>query len=125
MMYRPGVDENDVQMSDVLCDFCRRQWTEAMPFIEGHRGAMICGNCLSLAYDQVVNAGETTASSDYCCTMCRENDADRAALNRAGEPGWRSPMHEDAAVCRRCIKLAAGALEKDPDFDWQRPARSA
>ncbi|MEY4827005.1 MAG: ClpX C4-type zinc finger, partial [Planctomycetota bacterium] len=31
---------------DFLCDFCGRDWTHAAPFVEGHHGACICGECL-------------------------------------------------------------------------------
>lgn len=120
-MRKPGTDENNVQMSDVLCDFCMRQWTEDHPMIEGHRGSCICGNCLTIAYRQVVLHGESSAPADFLCTMCLERDKDRAVLNRAGEPGWQSPVRSEAVICRRCIKLAAGVLHKDKDFNWKKP----
>ena len=119
-MRKPGTDPDNVQMSDVLCDFCRREWTEDVPMIEGHHGSCMCGRCLTVAYTEVVVGPDGAVPGDYTCTMCLEAEADREALNRAGEPGWQSPA-ADAAVCRRCIKLAAGALEKDRDFDWRRP----
>ena len=122
-MFRPGTDENNVQMSDVLCDFCHREWTEDMPFIEGHRGRTICGNCLSLGYAETVNGRAATAPAGYTCLMCREDEEDRAELDRAGERGWQSPMH-DAAICLRCLKRAAGALHNDPDHAWRKPPAS-
>ncbi len=120
-MRKPGTDENNVQMTDVLCDLCRREWTEHVPMIEGHQGSCICGRCLTLAYIEIVQNGQNTAGSDYACSMCLEAEKDRAALKRADEPGWRSPANEDAAVCRRCVKLAAGALAKDPESGWKKP----
>jgi hypothetical protein len=123
-MRKPGTDENNVQMSDVLCDFCNREWTADVPMIEGHQGSCVCGRCLRLAYADVVAGGNNTAPEAYTCPMCLETDADRAALNRPGEPGWQSPVHPEAVICRRCIKLAAGSLEKDQDFDWKRPDRN-
>lgn len=120
IMRRPGTDESNVQMSDVLCDFCHREWSEAEPMIEGHRGSCICGKCLTMAYRQII-LHEAGASEEFKCTMCLEEGNDRKALNRSGEPGWRSPMYEDAAICRRCIKLAAGALHKSKEFSWQKP----
>ena len=119
-MFKPGTDENNVQMSDVLCDFCHREWTEDMPFIEGHRGRTICGNCLALGYAEAVNGKRGTAPSGYTCTMCRENEDDRAVLDRTGERGWQSEIHE-AAICLRCIERAAGTLHNDPDYDWRKP----
>ena len=121
-MRKPGTDENNVQMSDVLCDFCHGQWAEAVPMIEGHQGSCICAKCLTVAYTEVVVNKHDSAPSDFKCPMCLESRTDRAALNRADEPGWQSPVNSEAVVCRRCIKLAAGALQKDKDFAWKRPS---
>src|SRR5688572_995192 len=119
-MHKPGVDPENVQLSDVLCDFCHREWTEDVPMVEGHEGSCICGNCLRIAYAEVVvnRGGE---GIDAKCLMCLEAGKDRAALNRAGEPLWQSPLQMDACICRRCIKQAAGALHKDKDYAWQKP----
>lgn len=122
-MFRPGTDETNVRMSDVLCDFCRREWTAEVPFIEGHQGRVICGRCLAVAYADLINAGAEPRTADYTCAMCREGDADRAALDRAGEPGWPSPAYPESVICRRCTKQAAGRLHKDPDHDWQKPRK--
>ena len=94
-MYKPGTDESNVQMSDVLCDFCHHEWLEDLPIIEGHRGAMICGKCLSVAYAEVVRASSPALTDGYTCRMCREGDEDRAALDRAGEAAWPSPLDAD------------------------------
>lgn len=119
-MIRPGADPDDVRMADVLCDFCRGPWTLDRPMVEGHRGAVICGHCLTVAYTTLVL--ERAASPvDFDCLLCREGPRDRAALERAGEPGWTSPAHAEASVCRRCVKRAAGALHKDPDAAWCKP----
>ena len=120
-MRKPGTDETNVQMSDVLCDFCHGEWTDAVPMIEGHQGSCICSKCLTTAYADVVINKHNSAPDDFKCRMCLEANKDRAALNRSGEPGWQSPLYPEAVVCRRCIKLAAGALQKDSDFDWKRP----
>jgi hypothetical protein len=121
-MRKPGTDENNVKMSDVLCDFCHAEWVEGQPMIEGHQGSCICGKCLAIAYRQVVQSGMNTAPADYRCPMCMERGIDRRALGRDGEPGWQSPMFPEAVICRRCIKLAAGALHRDKDFSWHKPA---
>ena len=121
-MYRPGTDETNVQMSDVLCDFCHRAWTEDVPFIEGHRGAVICARCLEVAFVELeAGDGPNVVSGDYLCRLSREDDRDREALRRAGEPGWRSPVDPEAVACRKVIRMAAAALQKDPDFDWRKP----
>lgn len=107
-------------MEDVLCDFCRRSWGDDVPMVEGHQGSCICGTCLATAWRCVVLTGDGGERS-YRCTMCLEEDEDRAALDRGEERGWRSPAYPDAAVCRRCIKQAAGALHKSPAYAWRKP----
>ena len=120
-MRKPGTDENDVQMSDVLCDFCRSEWTDDVPLIEGHQGSCICGKCLTIAYTEVVRNDVNSAPPEYKCPMCLEETVDRKALERGDEPGWQSPAYPEAVICRRCIKLAAGALHKDKDYAWTKP----
>ncbi len=115
-MRREGTDANNVQMTDVLCDFCHAQWTHDLPVIEGHQGSIICGNCLAQGYGEVVLRGVGSGPPGYTCTMCLERRPDRA---------WRSPQHPEAVACERCLNLAAGALEKDRDWNWRRPAASA
>lgn len=90
--------------------------------IEGHRGSVICGNCLAVACAALAGDPGGDAGGDFDCTMCLEGAKDRAALDRAAEGGWRSPMYPEAAICRRCADQAAGALQLDPDSDWTRPA---
>jgi hypothetical protein len=120
-MRKPGTDENDVKMSDILCDFCHREWTEDVPMVEGHRGSCLCARCLSVAYTEVVLNGRDAAPAAYTCPRCLEDDCDRQALGRGDEPGWRSPLYEDAGICRRCIELAARSLEKDKASGWKMP----
>ena len=120
-MQRPGVDPSNVQMSDILCDFCHRAWSEDEPMVEGHRGSCICGRCLTVAYTDAIIGG-TGETSDARCVMCLEDERDRAAMKRGGQPCWRSPLHESAVICGRCIELAATALQKDGDFTWSKPS---
>jgi hypothetical protein len=123
-MRKSGTDESNVQMSDVLCDFCHREWTDDIAMIEGHHGSCICGNCLKLAYMQLVMQCDNSIINEFKCPLCLETAADRNALDRSAEPGWASPILPDVVVCRRCVKRAAGALHKDPDFDWRKPQPS-
>jgi hypothetical protein len=116
-MRKPGVDPNNVQMSDVLCDFCHQEWREDVLFIEGHHGSCLCGPCLTKAWSDLDGERNVT-TADFTCPMCREKREDRAALNRADEPGWQGAH---ATICKRCMELAATALEKDPDSGWSRP----
>lgn len=119
-MHKPGVDPENVQLSDVLCDYCHREWTEDLPIVEGHEGSCICGHCLRVAYAEIVSSGGGESSQSRCA-LCLEAGKDRAALNRADEPLWRSPLYTEACICRRCIKLAAGVLHRDKDYSWRKP----
>jgi hypothetical protein len=112
-MQRPGADPDNMQMTDFLCDFCRREWTEDVPMVEGHQGSLICGKCLTIAYLDV-DPGVRSASlpAGATCTMC---------LEEREEAMWQSPMHPQAFICRRCVKQAAGALSKDKESGWKRP----
>lgn len=111
-MRKPGTDPDNVQMSDVLCDFCHREWTDDLPLIEGHQGSIICGHCTSAAYRTVLLNKQSTAPAGYQCTMCLENRPDA---------GWQSPDFPPAAICKRCINQAAAALSKDKDYNWSKP----
>ena len=119
-MQRPGTNPQDVQHSDILCDFCHREWADDVAMIEGHQGSCICGKCLTVAFHAVVGAGQDdtpreTGSDDEpgCkCTMCLEERTDRV---------FQSPMYPEAFICRRCIGLSARALDSDPDHAWTRP----
>lgn len=111
-MRRPGCDEDNLAMSDVLCDFCENVWTEELPMVEGHHGSCICGRCLTIAYTEVALHDLNAAPAGYKCTLCLENRPDAA---------WASPLREGVFICRRCIKQSAGVLNKDPDSGWKKP----
>ncbi len=113
-MQRPGTDETNVQMSDILCDYCGGVWTLERPMVEGHRGACICGECLTLAYRALAIESVGNAPAGYLCTLCREN---------RDEIGWMSPREAGLCACRRCVKQSAGVLAKDPDLGWKKPAK--
>src|SRR6476660_5354210 len=102
-MRKPGTDPENVQMSDVLCDFCRREWTDDLPVIEGHQGSIICGHCVAAAYRAILLEKKATAPAGSTCTMCLEPRTD---------PSWASPTHPEAVACKRCINQAAAALSK-------------
>ncbi len=124
-MRKPGTDPNNVQMSEVLCDFCHREWSPDEPMIEGHQGSCLCGRCLTVAYTEVILHGNTTAPPQYKCPMCLEESGDRESLDRAGEGGWQSPVGESAVICKRCIELAAQSLGKNSEWEWTVPQGSA
>jgi hypothetical protein len=114
-MRRPGCNPLDVQMSDVLCDFCAREWSESLPMVEGHQGSCICGDCLREAYRSVV-LGDAPAAGQVRCALCLEERADPSWAPQDG-PGAAA----GARACRRCVKQSAAVLQKDPDLGWRRP----
>ena len=120
-MRKPGTDPDNVSMSDVLCDFCHREWAEEVPMVEGHHGSCICGRCVSVAYAQLVQHEGISEDAEYTCPLCLDGPEDRAALGRGDEPGWRSPVEEEAVACWRCVKMAAKTLGRDPESDWTVP----
>lgn len=104
-----------MQPADFLCDFCGRAWDGTFPLVEGHKGSLICGACLTVAYTEAVLLDAPDASDSgepHTCTMC---------LQRKPPPGWLSPVCESAWICLNCIKQSAGKLHKDPDWDWHKP----
>lgn len=111
-MQRPGADPENMQMGDILCDFCGRAWTEDVPMVEGHRGSCICGRCLTVAYTETALHGQRTAAPGAACTLCLEV--------RDG-PAWASPTSAEAVACLRCVKQSAGVLVKDADSGWRKP----
>lgn len=104
------------------CDFCRQPWADDRPMVEGHQGSLICSACLSVAYVHVhaaeapaaqqKRAGDSPETPGPVCRMCLES--------RPG-PRWSSPLDAAAIACKRCIRQAAGVLERDPDYGWRRP----
>ena len=101
-----------------VCNFCSKGWTEELPMVEGHRGSLICGQCLSIAYTEIVHlrAG-SPVEPDEKCIMCLESQ--RPGLS------WRSPINTAGLVCTRCVKQSAGVLFKDPDNGWAKPTNPA
>jgi len=118
-MHRTGSDPASMGPEDFICDFTGRTWDGSFPMVEGHRGSLICGDALAVAYADVVLGGRSTMPPGSACTMC---------LEERDEPGWQSPtpvQGEAARICRRCIKQSATRLEKDPDWSWRRPQAAA
>jgi hypothetical protein len=127
---RDGTDPDNVQMSDVLCDFCAQEWTSGRQMVEGHHGSCICAPCLADAFRAVVLEGHDDAAdartapdgsaaaapAGLRCTLCLESRS---------EPHWRGTQRLQAFACRRCIKMASVILERDPDAAWTRPTAGA
>ena len=114
-MFKDGVNPEEIAMSDVLCDFCGGEWKEEVPMIEGHKGSCICGKCLKMAWNQIVVNRMDDSGSEWTCKMC---------LEQRDEPFYQSPVHEDAHICRRCIRMGAHALRTEDPDSWDLPERS-
>lgn len=108
-MHRPGSDPQNMAPDDFLCDFCERAWSEANPFIEGHHGSCLCGECLGSAIAEQ-RRGEPARQG--ACTMCLEQREDLR---------WHG-SRSDASICDRCIEQAARVLAKDRASGWSPPA---
>lgn len=80
--------------------------------VEGHKGSLICGPCLSLAYRAVVLGGAPLMEDHSSCAMC---------LMHKREPSWQSPANPEAWICTWCVEKSAGMLEKDPETAWVKP----
>jgi len=81
--------------------------------VEGHRGSLICANCLTVAYTEIADNGASSVMPGASCTMC---------LEERDQPCWQSPMNDAAVICLRCVKQSATVLEKDEDQDWNKPS---
>ena len=111
-MQRTGADLDNMQPRDFICDFSLKEWDGSFPMVEGHRGSLISGGCLTMAYTFVIIEGQTSLEPGYTCTMCLEERTD---------PCWQSPARPEAVICRRCIRQSATKLDTDPDWPWSKP----
>lgn len=91
----------------ISCDYCGTDWDEVRPMIEGHRGSVLCLNCLKVALADLQPAAEA-----FTCNLCQR---ERIA---AGTLQWTSPA-QGVHACESCVKQAAGTFSKDPDVDWK------
>ncbi len=108
-------DKSDPDALVFRCDFCRSPWSEDLAMVEGHRGSIICGRCLSVAYAELVHlmSGRPAQPGDTCVLCLEEQRAD---------PHWESPGYPGVLACKRCVKQSAGVLHKDRDIAWSKPA---
>ena len=111
-MHKEGIDPENVQPEDILCDFCGdAAWSQGKPCIEGHQGSIVCGICLTKAYKELV-LSKRELETEAKCRMFLENREDPVGL------GAIEPI---APICKRCVKQSAGALTKSKHWDWSKP----
>jgi len=111
-MHKEGIDPENVQPEDILCDFCGdAAWSMGKPCIEGHQGSIVCGSCLATAYIALGLVGEEQETTEKC-RMCLEHRED---------PVWLGNIEPLAPICKRCTKQSAGALTKSKHWDWSKP----
>lgn len=113
-MHRPGSQPDAMSPEDFLCDFCAQHWREDLPMVEGHRGSLICAECLTAACLEVLcRAGGVRVPEPVHCTLC---------LMHKDEPHWHAaPGGVAAYACAECIRSAARMLERDREAGWKRP----
>ena len=94
----------------IACDFCGTEWDQVRPMIEGHRGSILCLDCLRLA------ESEMAAGPDpFKCTLClRDLPQDVPSWRHRQKPQAANP---DAALCADCLKQATRAFADDPEVD--------
>jgi len=110
----------------ISCDFCGVDWdaydqTMSRPMVEGHRGSVICLECLKRALKEM---REPAAGDEYSCVMClREGLTEARWFHPSPTPG--AGLNAGAVVCRACIRQAAGRFGKDPEVAFEWPRRGA
>lgn len=107
-------DESDPNTVVFRCDFCQSPWADDLAMVEGHRGSIICGRCLSVAFAELVHlrSGRPVQPEEKC-VLCLEEDR--------LDTHWESPSHPEVLACKRCVKQSAGVLHKDRDMAWTKP----
>ena len=98
------IEENALIVS---CDFCGTDWDGVSPVIEGHRGSIICLECMKTALNGLCFAGEP-----FKCVLCLREPIP-AAVER-----WNHANHPQTYACKSCVHQAAEVFDKDPDIDW-------
>jgi hypothetical protein len=90
----------------ISCDFCRTDWNGQSPVIEGHRGSIICLECLKLALDSL------TTGPTFKCILCLREPLP------ATLPRWHHSNTPTTFACEGCIHQTADVFDRDPDIDW-------
>ncbi len=107
-MHDHGKDGNEY----FKCDFCCRAWAEDLPMVEGHRGSLICGECLTMAFSAVNGAGAQVMGDQGSCALC---------LQYKSTAAYESPTVPGCWACQECITRSAVLMERDNEVGWTRP----
>ena len=99
----------------ISCDFCGTDWDQVRPMIEGHRGSVICLDCVKQAI-----ADESAPPSQYSCTMCIRDQLPTKL--KQWEPNPRpQAANPTAIICHDCLQQASQAFHRDNDVPWSKP----
>ena len=97
----------------LACDFCGTDWDMEKPMIEGHKGSILCIDCLARGIEEA-----KPAPAGFMCTMCRQ---DYEAGTKAYIPLERAPnANPKAVICWDCLQQADRTFARDKDTDWER-----
>ncbi|MEM6334577.1 MAG: hypothetical protein AAF823_14690 [Planctomycetota bacterium] len=110
----------------ISCDFCGIDWdpygtTDQPAMTEGHRGSVLCVNCLRKAMD-AIRAGRAWRDAPYTCALClKEHGVEVPGWSWPSEAGEVVPAgrNVDAVLCYDCVRLAAKTFHKDRDVDFR------
>jgi hypothetical protein len=92
----------------VSCDFCGRDWDGAFAAIEGHRGSILCLECLKAALGGLAPAAEV-----FSCVLCLREKIS------AGTKRWSHENRPGTFACESCVMQAADVFDRDADIDWK------
>jgi len=100
----------------LACDFCGATWTpdgSGRPMIEGHRGSILCLDCLSRAVAEAIES-----AAPFNCTLCTQEV--QPPMKVWEHPQKPAEANAEAALCWDCTQQADRAFSKDADVQWDR-----
>lgn len=101
----------------ISCDFCGVDWdplTGMPPMTEGHRGSVLCLDCLKRALPE-----SAPADREFECTMCLQHHPPSTRRWEHPNAPDRPGANPAASLCWACTRLAAKTFHKDKDIDFR------
>ena len=98
----------------ISCDFCGEDWDEVKPMLEGHKGSVLCLDCLQRALSEAHREGGA-----FTCTMGLTDHDENTLRWKHPDPTASPGLNPDAVVCWDNIRLAAKTFHKDKDIDFR------